>query len=78
MSEKLQVIEINTEEIKLDQFLKWAGIVNSGGEAKDLIASGIIAVNGQVETKRGRKLKNQDVISIQNKHLLKVISLLRG
>ena len=52
MSEKLQVIEINTEEIKLDQFLKWAGIVNSGGEAKDLIASGIIAVNGQVETKR--------------------------
>lgn len=42
--------------IKLDQFLKWVGIVQTGGEAKLLIQDGQVKVNGKVETRRGRKL----------------------
>lgn len=45
-----------TEIIKLDQFLKVVGIVQSGGQAKLLIQAGEVKVNGTVETRRGRKL----------------------
>ncbi|MBD3881615.1 RNA-binding S4 domain-containing protein [Phormidium tenue FACHB-886] len=53
-----------TEAIKLDQFLKWIGKVQTGGEAKILIQSGEIKVNGQVETRRGRKLAEGDRVSV--------------
>lgn len=46
--------------IKLDQFLKWVGAVQTGGEAKLLIQSGEVRVNGDVETRRGRKLVEGD------------------
>ncbi len=49
--------------MKLDQFLKWHGIVSTGGEAKQLITAGHIAVNGLVELRRGRKLSYGDQIS---------------
>ena len=42
--------------MKLDQFLKWKNLVSSGGEAKIFIKSGSVKVNGEIETKRGRKL----------------------
>tara|TARA_Y100001968_G_C19410852_1_gene746216 strand:- start:553 stop:735 length:183 start_codon:yes stop_codon:yes gene_type:complete len=42
--------------MKLDQFIKWKGFVSTGGEAKSLIKSGKVKVNGMVETRRGRKL----------------------
>jgi ribosome-associated protein len=45
-----------TDVIKLDQFLKVVGIVQSGGQAKLLIQAGEVKVNGTVETRRGRKL----------------------
>lgn len=48
------------ETIELDRFLKLAQIVSSGGEAKQLIKSGEVLVNGVVETRRGRKLRNGD------------------
>lgn len=57
-----------TEEqktIKLDQFLKWVGAVNTGGEAKILIQYGEVLVNGAVETRRGRKLYPGDVVVAQ-------------
>lgn len=50
------------EFIKLDQFLKLAGVVRSGGEAKVLIQSGQVTVNGATETRRGRKLYHGDVV----------------
>lgn len=50
--------------IKLDQFLKWAGAVQTGGEAKLLIQSGEVRVNGKVEIRRGRKLMDGDRIAI--------------
>ncbi|MCA9793348.1 MAG: RNA-binding S4 domain-containing protein [Candidatus Eremiobacteraeota bacterium] len=52
--------------IKLDQFLKWQGWVGSGGEAKVLIADGLIEVNGEVETRRGRKLRSGDVVTFED------------
>ena len=53
--------------MKLDQFLKWKNLVSSGGEAKFFIKSGSVKVNGEVETKRGRKLNKGDkVIFLKN------------
>ncbi len=48
--------------MKLDQFLKWQGWVLTGGEAKTLIKSGLVSVNGTVETRRGRKLIKGDQV----------------
>jgi len=59
-----QQVEITTEFITLDAFLKWIGIVDSGGQAKSLIATGAIIVNGESETRRGRKLRNGDQITL--------------
>jgi ribosome-associated protein len=50
--------------MKLDQFLKWKGIAGSGGRAKLLIQGGAVRVNGEVETRRGRKLRPGDRIEV--------------
>ena len=53
--------------MKLDQFLKWKNLVSSGGEAKILIKSGSVKVNGMTETRRGRKLiKGDKVMFLKN------------
>ena len=57
------------EFIKLDQFLKWQGLVETGGQAKQLIQSGAVRVNGQVETRRGRKLVTGDSVTVGGKTL---------
>ena len=46
--------------MKLDQFLKWKNLVSSGGEAKIIIKSGSVKVNGVIETRRGRKLNRSE------------------
>ena len=48
--------------MKLDQFLKWKNLVSTGGEAKILIKSGSVKVNGEIETRRGRKLNRGDKV----------------
>lgn len=53
------------DTIELDQFLKLALVVSSGGEAKRLIQSGVILVNGEVEIRRGRKLRPGDRVTAQ-------------
>lgn len=58
------------ETIKLDQFLKLARIVQTGGEAKHLILSGQVWVNNAVETRRGRKLRHGDVVRIGDEELV--------
>jgi len=55
-------MEITTEYIKLDSFLKAVNAVGSGGEAKMLIADGLVKVNGEVELRRGRKLRPGDKV----------------
>ncbi len=60
-------IQINSDQIKLDQFLKWAGIAQSGSEAKMMIAEGMISVNAEIETRRGRKLGPGDRVVFQGR-----------
>jgi ribosome-associated protein len=59
-----QIVPITTEFITLDALLKWTGIVDTGGQAKALIATGIVKVNGEEETRRGRKLRTGDQITV--------------
>ncbi len=60
----------DTGTIKLDQFLKFHGLVETGGQAKGLIQSGEVKVNGDVETRRGRKLKPGDVVEMKTQRLV--------
>jgi ribosome-associated protein len=55
-------IKIETDIIKLDAFLKWAGIVTQGSEAKFYIKIGDIKLNGNVEVQRGKKLVKGDIV----------------
>ena len=57
-------VPISDESIRLGQFLKLANLVESGAEAKPLIASGMVSVNGEVETRRGRQLAQGDVVTL--------------
>lgn len=60
-------IHIETEFIKLDAFLKYAGLVGTGGEAKIRIQEGEVAVNGEVCTVRGKKLRPGDAVTLAGK-----------
>lgn len=57
---KHEIIEIKDEFIKLDSLLKFSGIAETGGEAKILVQSGQVLVNGEVCTMRGKKMRNGD------------------
>ena len=58
----MQDVKINTEFIKLDSFLKWVGAVSLGSEAKIFIQDGMVKVNNQVETRRGKKIVKGDIV----------------
>ena len=60
----MEEIKITSDTINLDQFLKWANIVMSGGEAKHLIQAGKVEVNEEVELKRGKTLKVGNIVSL--------------
>ena len=60
----METIEITTEFIKLDAFLKFAGAVGTGGEAKLRIGNGEVLVNGEVCTMRGKKLRGGDTVQL--------------
>lgn len=51
--------------ITLGQFVKTAGLAVSGGEAKQFVTAGLVRVNAQVETRRGRKLRDGDIVESQ-------------
>ncbi len=55
-------IEITTEFIKLDALMKFAALVGTGGEAKFVIAEGLVKVNGETCTMRGKKLRAGDTV----------------
>jgi len=63
----MEQVEINTEYIKLDQFLKWAGACENGSIAKSFILDGLVLVNGNIETQRGKKLRSGDIVEFDNK-----------
>ena len=62
-------VGIKDDMIRLGQFLKLAGVIESGGEAKVSIANGEVTVNGEVETRRGRQLFRNDVIGYAGEQL---------
>ena len=57
-------VPISDDTIRLGQFLKLANLVESGSEAKPLIAAGMVRVNDEVETRRGRQLVKGDVVTL--------------
>ena len=67
-----QVIFIDTEFIKLQDLLKFAGLVETGGQAKILIQDGYVTVNGEICTMRGKKIRNGDRVTLDD-DILEVI-----
>ena len=67
VTKKNAPLAISTEFIKLDAALKFASMVESGGEAKEAVQEGLVTVNGEVCTMRGKKLRPGDVFAYQGK-----------
>ena len=63
MSSPLEV-PIRDPSIRLGQLLKLAGLVDDGGAAREVIERGLVAVNGEVETRRGRQVRPGDVVTL--------------
>ena len=63
-------VVIQTEYIKLQDAMKYANIVYSGGEAKQLILDGEVTVNGEICTMRGKKMRNGDKFSFNGENLV--------
>lgn len=73
MSTNSETLVIRDEMIRLGQALKLANIVEDGVDARDIIAAGEVAVNGETETRRGRQVFADDVITIEQLDLDLVI-----
>ena len=65
----MQVIKIKDDNIKLGQLIKLAGLVDSGVEAKYAIQNSMVYVNGQIDTRRGRKVVQGDIIKFKNEEI---------
>jgi ribosome-associated protein len=64
MPQQARDVPIRDDSIRLGQFLKLADLIDSGSDAKAAIADGLVLVNGEVETRRGRQLRAGDTVSI--------------
>ena len=62
-------VEITKEPVELYKILKFEGVVSSGGEAKSIIDNGQVMVNGEVETRRRKKIISGDIIEYMNEKL---------
>ena len=65
----MEVIKLRDEFIKLGQALKAVGYVESGVEAKDVIQEGLVLVNGEIDTRRGRKLYDGDLVEFDGQQI---------
>lgn len=63
----MEQVKITTEFIKLDQLMKYAAMVQTGGEAKMLIAQELVLVNGEICTQRGKKVRIGDEVEFDGK-----------
>lgn len=66
----MKKIEVLREPVELFKILKFEGIAASGGEAKSLIADGQVSVNGQVETRKRKKIVSGDIIELAGEKFL--------
>ncbi len=73
MSPEPRDVEVRDETIRLGQLLKLAGVADSGGEARELVQEGAVRVNGEVETRRGRQLRNGDVVEAAGERLRVIV-----
>ena len=64
--ENVKIVKISTEYITLGQFLKFADVITNGGEAKRFIMTNKIYVNNELTTQRGKKLRDKDIVNINN------------
>jgi ribosome-associated protein len=62
-------LPIRGESIRLGQALKLSGLADTGGEARALVEDGAVSVNGEVETRRGRQLRDGDVVALGDEAL---------
>lgn len=60
-------VSIGGEMIRLGQFLKYAGLLDSGGDAKEVIIDGYVTVNGEIERRRGRQLRDGDLVQFEGR-----------
>ena len=66
-SDPIDAGSIGGEGIRLGQFLKFAGLLDSGGDAKEVIIDGYVTVNGDVDRRRGRQLRDGDVVTFEGR-----------
>ena len=67
--DEIEIVEINTEFIKLDQLLKWANFTASGVESKMFILNGEVKVKGEVETRRGKKIYDGYIVEFNGEKI---------
>lgn len=60
-------VSIGGEVIRLGQFLKFSGLLDSGGDAKEVIVDGYVSVNGETERRRGRQLRDGDLVTFEGR-----------
>ncbi len=65
----MREVEITEEPIELYKILKFENMVNSGGEAKYVISEGQVAVNGEIETRKRKKVYSGDIVEFKNEIL---------
>ncbi|CAH0262104.1 hypothetical protein SRABI98_03535 [Microbacterium sp. Bi98] len=58
-------VSIGGEMIRLGQFLKYSGLLDSGGDAKEVVIDGFVKVNGEVDRRRGRQLHDGDLVTFE-------------
>ncbi len=73
MSQAERLVHITTDSIVLGALLKWAGIAATGGEAKTLVRSGMVRVNGVIERRRGRRVVPGDVVEVVRHGRVRVV-----
>ncbi|SEJ19435.1 RNA-binding S4 domain-containing protein [Demequina mangrovi] len=64
---RIEDVAIAGDVIRLGQFLQLAGLVDTGGEAKEAILEGDVEVNGEVDLRRGRQLRHGDVVTLDGR-----------
>lgn len=70
----MKQVSIRTEYIKLDQFLKLADCIPTGGMAKALLQEGVVRVNKEAEERRGRKLYPGDIVEVDGEGTFEVVA----
>lgn len=66
-SDPIDDVSIGGDMIRLGQFLKFSGLLDSGGDAKEVIIDGYVTVNGEVDRRRGRQLHDGDLVAFEGR-----------